>query len=163
MFTGSSLICFTVFYHYVALLLSHFLLSFYPLLLLLSDLLFYLIVLFNNHYSLGWKWVVLHCKMRITFGVIANYFGGNCESLWQSESQNCESLLADLQISFEMVLQKDLFILVLTPFLDKISPNHFAKVCTISQKLRITFSFLIPALIISEVAWFFYLVTYVYL
>ena len=60
--------------------------------------------------------------MRITFGVIANYFGGNCESLWQSESQNCESFLADLQISFEMVLQKDLFILVLTPFLDKISP-----------------------------------------
>ena len=30
----------------------------------------------------------------------ANHFWGNCESLWQSESQNCESLLADLQFTF---------------------------------------------------------------
>ena len=51
----------------------------------------------------------------------ANHFWGNRESLWQSKSQNCESLLADLRITFQMVSQKDLF-LVLTPFLDKISP-----------------------------------------
>ena len=37
--------------------------------------------------------------------------------VWQSESQNCESLL---RITFQMVLQKDLFF-VLTPFSDKIS------------------------------------------
>ena len=49
----------------------------------------------------------------------ANYFWGNCESLWQSDSQNFESLwqsdsqnfeslLADLRITFQMILQKDL-------------------------------------------------------
>ena len=26
----------------------------------------------------------------------ANHFWGNCESFWQSESQNCKSLLADM-------------------------------------------------------------------
>ena len=50
----------------------------------------------------------------------ANHFWGNCESLWQSESQNCESLLADLRITFRMISQKDFF--VFTPFLDKIYP-----------------------------------------
>ena len=35
-----------------------------------------------------------------------NHFLGNCESLWQSVSQNCESLLADLRITFQMVSQK---------------------------------------------------------
>ena len=49
------------------------------------------------------------------------HFWGNCESLWQSESQNCELLLAALRITLRIVLQKDLFF-VLTPFLDKISP-----------------------------------------
>ena len=39
----------------------------------------------------------------------ANQFWSNCESLWLSESQNCESLLADLRISFQMASQKDLF------------------------------------------------------
>ena len=39
----------------------------------------------------------------------ANHLWGNCESLWQSELQNCESLLADLRITFHMVSQKDLF------------------------------------------------------
>ena len=43
-----------------------------------------------------------------------------CESLWQSDSQNCESLLADLRITFQMVSPKHLFF-ILTPFLDKIS------------------------------------------
>ena len=38
----------------------------------------------------------------------ANYFWGNCESLRQSDSQNFESLLADLRITFQMILQKDL-------------------------------------------------------
>ena len=45
----------------------------------------------------------------------ANHFWGNCESLWQSESRNCESLLAELLITFQMVSQKDLFFL-LTPY-----------------------------------------------
>ena len=49
-----------------------------------------------------------------------NHFWGNYESLWQSESQNCDSLIADLRISFHMVSQETLF-LVLTTFLDKIS------------------------------------------
>ena len=30
----------------------------------------------------------------------ANHFWGNCESLWQSESQYCELLLGDLRITF---------------------------------------------------------------
>ena len=30
----------------------------------------------------------------------ANHLWGNCELLWQSESQNCESLLVDLRITF---------------------------------------------------------------
>ena len=51
----------------------------------------------------------------------ANHFWDICESLWQSESQNCESLLADLQITFQMVSQKDLFFGPHS-FLDKISP-----------------------------------------
>ena len=38
-----------------------------------------------------------------------NHFWGNFESLWQSETQNCESLLADLRITFQIVSQKDLF------------------------------------------------------
>ena len=38
----------------------------------------------------------------------ANHWG-NCKSFWQSESQNNKSLLADLQITFQMVSQKDLF------------------------------------------------------
>ena len=50
----------------------------------------------------------------------SNHFWGKCESLWQSESQYCESLLADLRINFQMVLQKKNF-LALTTFLDKIS------------------------------------------
>ena len=33
---------------------------------------------------------------------------GNSESLWQSELQNYESLLANLRITFQMVSQKDL-------------------------------------------------------
>ena len=36
----------------------------------------------------------------------ANHFWDNCESLWQSESQNCKSLLTSLRITFQMVLQK---------------------------------------------------------
>ena len=39
----------------------------------------------------------------------ANHFFGNCESLWQSESQNCESILGDLRITFQMVPQKTVF------------------------------------------------------
>ena len=50
-----------------------------------------------------------------------NHFWGDCKSLWQSESQNCTTLVADLRITFQMVLQKDIF-LVFIPFLDKISP-----------------------------------------
>ena len=42
----------------------------------------------------------------------ANHFWNNCESLWQSESPNCESLLAYCESA------KDPF-LVLTPFLHK--------------------------------------------
>ena len=41
----------------------------------------------------------------------ANYFWDYCESIWQSESQNCESLLADLRITFQTILQNDLFYL----------------------------------------------------
>ena len=39
----------------------------------------------------------------------ANYFWGNCESLWQSKSQYCESLLADLRITFQIASQKKSF------------------------------------------------------
>ena len=46
-----------------------------------------------------------------------NHCWGNCESLWQSDSQNRESLLAELRITLQLVSQKDPF-LVLTPFLD---------------------------------------------
>ena len=42
------------------------------------------------------------------------------ESLWQSESQNCESFLAVLPINFQMVSQNDFF--CPHSFLDKISP-----------------------------------------
>ena len=54
----------------------------------------------------------------------ANHFWGNCESLWQSESQNCESLLNDLRITFQMVSQKHLLFVFFGPhpFLGKISP-----------------------------------------
>ena len=52
-----------------------------------------------------------HRKMRMTWR--------NCESLRQSKSQSYESLLADLQITFQMVSQKDLFF-VLSIILDKI-------------------------------------------
>ena len=45
-----------------------------------------------------------------------NNFWGNSESLWQCESQNCESLLADLRITFQKILQRPFF-LILTPFL----------------------------------------------
>ena len=38
----------------------------------------------------------------------ANHFYSNCESLWQSESQKHESLLADLRITFQILSQKDL-------------------------------------------------------
>ena len=38
----------------------------------------------------------------------ANHFCGNCELLWQSESQNCELLLADFRITFQIVSQTDL-------------------------------------------------------
>ena len=37
----------------------------------------------------------------------ANHFWGNFESLWQSNSQYCESLLGDLRITFR---KKDLFL-----------------------------------------------------
>ena len=39
-----------------------------------------------------------------------NHFWGKYESLWQSKSQKCESLLADLRITFQVVSQKDLFL-----------------------------------------------------
>ena len=39
----------------------------------------------------------------------ANYFWGNCESLWPSESQYCESLLAILRIICQMVSQRPFF------------------------------------------------------
>ena len=38
-----------------------------------------------------------------------NQLWGNCESLWQSESYSCESLLADRRFTFQMVSQKDPF------------------------------------------------------
>ena len=46
----------------------------------------------------------------------ANHFWGNCESTWQSESQNCESLLADLRIAFQVVSQNELFFKTKFPF-----------------------------------------------
>ena len=50
-----------------------------------------------------------------------NKFWSTCESLWQSESQNCELLLANLRITFQMVSQRNLF------FFHKISffQTHF--------------------------------------
>ena len=47
-----------------------------------------------------------------------NHFCCNFKSLWLSESQNCESLLADLRIIFQMVSPKDLFLDEISPFLD---------------------------------------------
>ena len=43
------------------------------------------------------------------------------ESLWQSESQNCKSLLVDLRLTFQMVSQKNFFLSPLL-FSDKIFP-----------------------------------------
>ena len=45
-----------------------------------------------------------------------NHFWGNCKSLWQSESQHCESFLADLRITFLMVSQKRPFFRQNFPF-----------------------------------------------
>ena len=44
--------------------------------------------------------IYIYILIRLEIGGVAsqnaNHFRGNCESLWQNESQNCESLLADL-------------------------------------------------------------------
>ena len=49
-------------------------------------------------------YVRLYIHSRLEIGGVAlqnvNQFLGNCESLWQSESQYCESFLADLRITF---------------------------------------------------------------
>ena len=64
-------------------------------------------------------YVYIHIYIDGVASQNANHFWGNCESLWQSESQYCESLSDDLQITFQIISKKDLF-LVLTTFLEKI-------------------------------------------
>ena len=77
----------------------------------------------------------------------ANHFWDYCETLWQNKSQNCESRLVDLRITFQMVSQKTFFF-GSHPFLDKIMKkceyvNIFVKVCRNFTKIANHFSFLI--------------------
>ena len=54
--------------------------------------------------------VILYVYAGLEIGGVAsqntNHFWGICELLWQSESQNCESILADLRITFQIISQK---------------------------------------------------------
>ena len=72
-------------------------------------------------YTYIYMYIYIYTHTGLEIGSVAlqnaNHFWGNCESLWQSELQYCESLLADLQITFQMVLQK-------RPFF---SPYHFLR------------------------------------
>ena len=50
----------------------------------------------------------------------ANHFWDNCESLWQSESQNCGSLYLICELIFNGIVKRPFF--CPHPFIDKISP-----------------------------------------
>ena len=93
-------------------------------------------------YMHAYIYACMHMYVGLEIGGVAsqntNHFRGNCESLYQSDSQYCELLLGDLRITF----RKKTFIKVICESLFCSSSQNFPFfrhiLCIYDSQLRIT-------------------------